>query len=382
MSGLYTDVLRYANHKTRPPHEVLLTAALSFSIEAVPQFRSLLLKRIAERAGIALPVGAPPSSIDVVHQRSFEQHASLGGGGGAIDRPDILLRYPSGSLACIIECKLHSAVPPQQASRYARQLLRREAQNAKKLLVEISSRTHARPDPLPAVDWASLSWTEVADLANAANGSLDGRSEPIARFLLNEFVALLKSEAVVFRGFTRDHLGEAAAHASVAFGNWYELVRSARDSLGHLAVPISEKKTRLSRNFREIGYRAKLVGWDGRRLRRTKIRLWIGVSPLESDSSDWSSDWYPAVNLWFNDHPDGQDLIADKKFLAAVKKLDQTGLFYLDEDGYAIRGDHTPFTKIISGIKKPLEQWEAVMKYWESQLTHLKKSTCVQLLLE
>lgn len=55
--------------------------------------------------------------------------------------------------------------------------------------------------------------------------------------------------------YEREHLGEAAAHASVAFGNWYDLVRGPRDSLGHLAVPISEKKTRLSQNFGRLAIR-------------------------------------------------------------------------------------------------------------------------------
>src|SRR5690349_10262852 len=121
--GLFSDVYRYANFKTREHREVLLTAALSYCLETVPLFRTSLLTRGCRAADTAMPRGPPPTIVHVAHQATYRRIDGDDYTQVRFDRPDIVVRYPSGTFSCAIECKLRAPVSNDQAARYATQLL-------------------------------------------------------------------------------------------------------------------------------------------------------------------------------------------------------------------------------------------------------------------
>ncbi|WP_437625573.1 hypothetical protein [Sorangium sp. So ce1151] len=299
--GLFNDIYRHANYKTREPREVVLTAALSYCLEMVPMFRTELLRTACSSAGVSMPRGPVPALVHLAHQRTYRRSDGTQDSSCGFDRPDVVVEYPNGSLVCAIECKLRAIITEQQAARYSMQLLA-SARSARRLLIGIASDTQARPNCVTDVGWASLSWTHVDDLARRVHDRLDGRTHGVSRYLLTEFRRLLTKEGLVFEGFGTDHLGEGAARALSAYQAWYELVRMARDQVFGLIVPRNGERQRLARNFNGVGFEAISTSWDRRKVRRTRMNIWLGVYAYEGDTY-YPADWYPGVNLWFARHP-------------------------------------------------------------------------------
>jgi hypothetical protein len=378
MSGLFSGVYRYANFKTREPHEVVLTAALSYCLERANGFRTRLLRAACTAAGVPLPRGAPPQNVILDHQRVY--HRPTDDGHAGTDRPDIVIEYPQGQLVCAIECKLDAPITTEQASRYAAQLRQEYGgrPDAQRLVIGISAHRCVITVRERGVACGALTWTEVADIARSAQTGLDRRADRVVHFLLEEFRELLDSEGLVFAGFERRHLGDAAQVASEAFEGWYHLVRSARVELADVAPPAAGTRGRLARGFQGIGYDVHLPSWDGRNLRRTHLSAWVGVNP-HPGGDDWTADWYPAANVWFRRHPQKADVLGDGRFRRGVERLGDS--FRLDTDWFGICADQTPARVLLRGIQTPLAQQQAIMDYWRTSLRALNASVSVRRLL-
>lgn len=378
--GLFTDVYRYANFKTRERREVLLTAALSFCLESVSSFRMLLLGRACRTAGVSLPPGRAPSTVHVAHQASLRRFEEDNPSRVQFDRPDILIHYPSGTFACAIECKLRDEVSNYQATRYATQLLA-TAEGARCLLIGISADHQARPEGLDEVGWASLPWTEVDDLAREAAESMDGRKSHIPRYLLEELRKLLMSEGLVFRGLQTEQLGENAGHALRAYSAWYDLVKIARRALREYVTPKSMGRATLRRTFTGFGFDAIGKNWDLRKVHRTKVYIWIGAYPHD-DGGEYPTDWYAGAALYFSRHPQRSQLLEDRSIMRTVGHLCTRNSFELNSDGFIIHGDTIPATTLFRGCKTPAAQQERAIEHWTKQVRTFCDSDVVTSLLD
>jgi hypothetical protein len=370
--GLFSDVYRHANYKTREPREVVLTAALSYCLEMIPNFRTELLRTACRSAGISMPRGPVPALVHLAHQRSYRRPGGAQDSQAGFDRPDVVVEYPNGSLVCAIECKLRDIITDHQAARYSRQLLA-SARSARRLLLGIAADTQAKPSSVKDVGWASLSWTDVDDLVRQTHDGLDGRTHAVSRYLLKEFRNLLTKEGLVFEGFGADHLGESAACALSAFDAWYNLVKMTRDQVSDLLVPRNGARQRLARNFNGVGLEAIAASWDRRKVRRTKMNIWLGVYPYEGDDY-YPADWYPGVNLWFARHPARVRIVNDRAFLRATQKFCMRTGFDFDSEEFVIRGDNVPAKSVLKGSKTPAAQQRAVIEHWKRQLKSLDEA--------
>lgn len=363
--GLFTDVYRYANFKTRERREVLLTAALSYCLESVPLFRASILTRGCRIAAVPMPRGRSPSTVRVAHQESYRRIDDDDLSRVGFDRPDIVIQYPSGSLSCAIECKLRGIVSDGQAGRYATQLLA-SAEGKRCVLIVVSTERQRKPSNLGDVGWASLTWTDVDDLARTAEKGLRGRINIIPRYLLTELRRLLMSEELAFRGFQPQQLGQSAGRALSAYCAWYDLVKLARRQLRDLIAPRSNGRETLRRNFTGVGFEA-IGKWDLRKVRRTKLHLWVGVYPYQ-DGDGYSTDWYPGAVLAFGRHPQRLQIIQDRSFMRAARRFCDRHGFELLPDGFAVHGDTIPATKLLRGYKTPAAQQERVLEHWTKQV--------------
>ncbi|WP_437481862.1 hypothetical protein WME75_39710 [Sorangium sp. So ce1014] len=185
----------------------------------------------------------------------------------------------------------------------------------------------------------------------------------------------------MFEGFGTDHLGEGAARALSAYQAWYELVRMARDQVSGLIAPRNGERQRLARNFNGVGFEAISTSWDRRKVRRTRMNIWLGVYAYEGDTY-YPADWYPGVNLWFARHPARLRIVSDRAFLRVTERFCKRTGFDFDGEEFAIRGDSVPAKSILKGAKTPAAQQASVIEHWKRQLTLLNGGDCVQLLLD
>lgn len=195
---------------------------------------------------------------------------------------------------------------------------------------------------------------------------------------------MLVQEDVVFPGFAASHLGESAQASSESYNRWYTLTNIARRDLSDM---VDAHKTRLPRSFESIGFTAwirnkKGESWDGRRVRRAGIYLWLGVYPwVKAAPDDLATDWYPTVELHFAKHPNRSALISDARFLGKVRGLEQTGLFRLQRDGFFLEGSWRPASEIVSPKLSAEKQTKKILKYWRDLVIKIRDSGIDRLLL-
>lgn len=254
------------------------------------------------------------------------------------------------------------------------------AEGSRCILIAISTQPQQKPGKLEDVGWASLTWTDIDDLAREAHEQLDGRVDPVPRYLLKELRQLLMNEELVFQGFLPQQLGDSAGHALSAYRAWYELVKLARRQLRDQVVPRSKGRETLRRSFNGVGFDAVGTSWDQRKVRRTKLHLWVGVYPFH-DNGDYPTDWYAGTALYFASHPQKLRILEDRAFMRAVGRFCTKHGFELLAEEFTIRGDNTPATKLLRGCRTPAAQQQGVVDYWTRQLRAFNDSEVVQSLL-